>query len=304
MTPTTLLRRYVWLVETIRRAGYITKTEIDSAWADSIYNELGESVLPERTFHRHKNAIAELFGIEIGCSRARGNAYYIASSESSDSKSMTDWLIKTLSVGSLIASANCLSNRILLENNPSGEEYLSPIIQAMQKDRVVLVTYWGFHDAEKYDIMLKPLCLKVFKQRWYMVGRNSEGRDDVYSLDRIFGIRITDERFEYPVDFDGEKYFADFYGVEVDPLDGVETVRIKVSAWQSNYLRQLPLHSSQHEVDRTNEYSIFEINVVPSIDFLMELRTHGRQLEVLSPKWVRDEMLWEARETVKTYRKK
>ncbi len=33
---------------------------------------------PERTFHRHRVAVADLFGIEIRCNRFDGNKYYIA----------------------------------------------------------------------------------------------------------------------------------------------------------------------------------------------------------------------------------
>ena len=57
--------RYIWLVETIRRAGHISRADIDRKWADSRYNDNKESALPERTFFRYRNAIEELFGIDI-----------------------------------------------------------------------------------------------------------------------------------------------------------------------------------------------------------------------------------------------
>jgi len=48
-------------------------------------------------------------------------------------------------------------------------------------------------------------------------------------------------------------------------------------------------------------YSIFEFYIVPSEDFLQELRTHGHQLEVLAPGWVREEMKWEVEEMKNMY---
>ena len=73
-----LFNRYIWLVDTIYRAGYISREEIDRRWARSQYNDLHEPGIPDRTFHRHKEAIREIFDIEIRCDRHRGNLYYIA----------------------------------------------------------------------------------------------------------------------------------------------------------------------------------------------------------------------------------
>lgn len=46
-------------------AGAISREEIDRRWARSQYNDLHESGIPDRTFHRHKEAIREIFDIEI-----------------------------------------------------------------------------------------------------------------------------------------------------------------------------------------------------------------------------------------------
>ena len=57
----TLFNRYVWLVDTIYRAGRITFEEINERWQRSSLNETGEE-LPLKTFHNHKNAIQQMFG--------------------------------------------------------------------------------------------------------------------------------------------------------------------------------------------------------------------------------------------------
>ena len=71
--------RYVWLLNVINDHGPITFKEISNRWAHSKANTLGESYLPERTFHNHREAIQETFGIEIKCDRSLG--YYIADSD-------------------------------------------------------------------------------------------------------------------------------------------------------------------------------------------------------------------------------
>lgn len=52
-----LFNRYVWLVDTIYRAGHISFEEINEQWERSLLNDTGEE-LPLKTFHNHKNAIS------------------------------------------------------------------------------------------------------------------------------------------------------------------------------------------------------------------------------------------------------
>ena len=69
-----LLSRYIWLIDTIYSAGHITREEINRRWCRSLLSE-GEMEISERTFHRYRDAIAELFQIDIAFSKSRG--YYI-----------------------------------------------------------------------------------------------------------------------------------------------------------------------------------------------------------------------------------
>ena len=59
--------RYIWLIDVINRHGHITKKEIDELWYSSSLNEKRDRELPERTFHNHREAILDTFGIEIKC---------------------------------------------------------------------------------------------------------------------------------------------------------------------------------------------------------------------------------------------
>ena len=312
MTPTTLFRRYIWLIDTIYQAGNITREEIDRKWSQCSYNYDRESRIPERTFHRHKEAIQELFGIEIKCSKQRGSAYYIANAEDMKMDGVRQWLVNTFAINNLINDSQQLRHRILFEEVPSGQRFLTPIIEAMRDEVAIRITYQSYHDAEPYTTEVHPYCVKIFKQRWYLLAYRPDKKGErIYALDRMQDMSPTTTKFRIPKDFDAEKYFKDFYGVYTDPLDGPEVVKIKVSAWQAQYVRSLPLHHSQKEIevvpdsapDKKDGYSIFEYCIVPTEDFLQELRTHGHQLVVKEPDWVRDEMKWEAEETVKAYTK-
>lgn len=56
-----LINKYVWLVNTIYQAGYISKKDLDSKWRETDWGA-GEEI-SERTFHKWKNAVEDMFGI-------------------------------------------------------------------------------------------------------------------------------------------------------------------------------------------------------------------------------------------------
>ena len=112
----------------------------------------------------------------------------------------------------------------------------------------------------------------------------------IYALDRVKWLGLTEKSFRYPKDFNAEEFFEDCFGIIADQSIDVETVKIKVSAGQANYLRSLTLHQTQREIERNDEYSIFTVRLRPTFDFRQEILSQGCDIEVLEPKWFRDEM--------------
>ncbi len=168
------------------------------------------------------------------------------------SGSIEKWLLSALSVGNSLLESKSIKDRIILEDVPSGREYLEPIIDAMKKNRFIHINYFNFWKGDTRDHYLMPLCVNFFRRRWYMVGRNRPaGRDIVFCLGRIQDFRLSSHTFEYPEDFDPQEYFNGCIGVI--PGDGccIEKVKLKVSASQANYLRDLPPYSPQLNIAET-----------------------------------------------------
>ena len=288
-----LFNRYIWLIDLIYSAGYITREEIDRRWSRASLNFDHESMIPERTFHRYKDAIQEMFQIDIRYNKSRG--YYIENTEDIQRDELRQWLIGTFAVENLIGESSELRRRILLEDIPSGQRHLTPIIEAMRDGVKIRIMYQSFHSAEPSTFILAPYCVRVFRQRWYVLGTSEKGKElRLYSLDRILNTERTTTPFVLPENFDAEAFFANGYGVTVDERKP-EIVRISVDAYQANYLRSLPIHPSQEETERNNDYSVFQFFIVPTYEFIKELLSYGGTLEVLLPKWLRKEMKQEAR---------
>lgn len=281
-----LFNCYIWLLNTIAR-GPISRAAIDEKWAHSSVNEYKQDYLPESNFHRWKSTVEMLFDVHIKCNAY--NEYYIEEASDLRGTDLRLHLLNLMSMDSLLKDSKELSDRILFEPVPSGEKFLPPIIEAMRDKTAIEMTYQSFARQKPATFIVEPYCLKVFKQRWYMLAY-SPGLDKamIYSLDRVHAVESTKQKYKLPKDFNAEAYFKNTYGVtgmDEEPED----IEICIDAMQANYLRTLPLHSSQEEIERNDDYSIFRFHVVPSYEFLQELRKYGSDVEVISPESVRAE---------------
>ena len=299
-----LLKKYIWLVDTIRSVGHISREEISRKWSYSSANEKKEPEYSESTFHRNINEIRSLFNIDIQCNRTTGQ-YYIA--ESDLTSQTMQWLLSQFAVSQSLDTSRELRDRILYEPIPEGSEYLTTIVNAMHDSQWLHITHQRFDSDATHEFYLAPYCLKVFKQRWYVFGAkcelderlavNASSTTRIYALDRVKKLEISDKTFKLPKNFDAEQYFAHSYGVfcGYEP----ELIRARFDENAAPYVRTLPLHPSQKEV----EPCVFEWYLAPTLDFIQQLRTQGSQLEILAPQSLRDQFIKEAQDILGLYKK-
>ena len=295
-----LFSRYVWLLETIHRAGKITFEEINARWLRSELS--GGETLSLRTFHHHRDAIEELFDINIECIKRGGYCYYIEDTEELEKGCVRKWLLNSFAVDNLIVESRKLKSRILLEEVPSGKRYLIPLIEAMRDGMIVEVDYQSFRQQVPANFEIEPYCLKLFRQRWYVVARSPHyNRVMIYSLDRILDLEVSEKTFYYPEEFNPQSYFDACFGIVADDDIGIETVQLKVYAPQDKYFDALPLHHSQRTVEVTEGHTVYEYRIRPTYDFVQELLSHGADVEVLQPSLLRSRLSDIAKEMVSLY---
>lgn len=274
-------RRYIWLIDLINRRKYVSFKEISEAWQRSPLNETGEP-LSERTFFNHKDAIAEMFGIEI--LNDRGLGFYIGHSNVGSSET-SDWMLHTLCINNVLHENADMKDRILMEKTPSSERFLTDIISAMRDSKVINLCYQSFRRPEPHPFNVQPYCVKYFKQRWYMLGNSDLGLR-IYSLDRFVDMEELEDRFELPKDFDAKEYFRNYFGVIIG--EAPEDIRLRVVPDQVKYFRTLPLHGSQKETVQEDGSSVFSYHIAPTFDFVQEILSHGADVEVLEPLELRE----------------
>lgn len=300
-----LFGRYVWLIDTIRRHKRITYAEINKLWGKSGLSYGDEDAIPLRTFHNHRLAIQDIFGVTIECDIKDGYKYYIVNPEQLENDGLRTWLIDSYATLNQLHADEKLANRIQFENIPSGNKFLTTIVEAMRLNTVIEITHKGFGKSRSNTFYIEPYFVKIVNRRWYVIARSPY--DDLirtYGLDRISSISVTDETFTIPEDFDADSYFEGCCGVITDEITDIEKVVIRASCNAQEYIETLPLHSSQRMIAQDADSATYEYTIRPTYDFFQTILSQADKIEVLEPEWVRDVIKLKAKNIMSCYNKK
>ncbi len=146
------IKRYVWLLNLLIEHGGLTFEEIDLYWSDCPLSE-GRS-LALRTFHEHRKAIDELFGVEIKCEKAK-NQYYVDSTLSLKTDKTLKWLYDSFALSNTIDVDYVLySQKVVLRVYGIFVEHLRTV-PLHNSQREIRTNSRGYSDFQ-YKLCLTP----------------------------------------------------------------------------------------------------------------------------------------------------
>ncbi len=294
--------RYIWLLNILLQEKQMTFDEISKRWKES---NLGDNKpLPLRTFHQHRIAVEELFGVEIKCNLSNGYKYYITNPEVLRNDRTRKWLLNSFNLSNMIIAGHNMKDRILFEDIPRGTEYLQTIIDAMQQSKELELDYQPFY-GHRTTYTLQPYAMKAYHKRWYVLGFIKElNAIRNIALDRLLEMTIKEQSFSFPENFNAAKYYENTVGIFVN--EDLSPVKVKLRAYgkQIEYLRSLPLHKSQCETSsKYGEFSVFEYKLCLTPELSSQILAMGENIEVLEPQELREEVKRRLEESILRYTK-
>lgn len=293
-------KRYVWLLDLLYRKGPLSLSEIQDFWSKSCINETGESMAP-RTFHNNRSSISETFGIDIDCDLSTSK-YYIANVEELSRSKFKHWMLDMLSLNNLLDEYSSIRNQVIFENVPSATHNLEPLLRAIKDRTTVTMDYQGFSMTKPKNLEVEPWFLKLFKQRWYLVGYSRHAKATrLYMLERADHITPTGNKYILPQQALDEMEVNSYFGVRPPEKSDIETVILKVSAKQRKFIERLPLHTSQEEIERTEDYSIYSYRLAINFDLEQEILSYGPEFEVISPNRLRSSIIEKLKSALSNY---
>ncbi len=277
------LNKYIWIVDTINRHGAISRSALSDLWMRSAQGD-GRPI-PHRSFFAYRRAIEAQLGITIKCNRA--HEYYIDSSETVQDEAFRNWVLDSYAMRGLLDDNRDLSQRIHVEPVPSARRFLAELLDAVRECRRISFDYAPFNrQRTETGIIFEPYFVKLFRQRWYMVGnRVADDQLRTYALDRVTDLTPLATTFQLPPGLSADDYFADLFGITQSKAPARD-IKMKVDARSAKYLRALPLHHSQRE-EQFSEFSIFRFRMKLTDDLVRHLLSLGPEAEVLEPKALR-----------------
>jgi predicted DNA-binding transcriptional regulator YafY len=278
----------LWIVETLLRSNGLSLEDLNTEkWEQCIYSE--ES-LTERTFSRYKEYIADCFGLDIEYSRST-NTYSIVNKGDVANNALYHYLLGAFHVRALNTLAIKHRNRVMLQDIPQGVEYLGIVLKAMDEGKTVSFFYQSYYSTEKRDkLNVIPCFVRMFEGRWYLIAEYLDrSRTWVYALERMQEVSVGSLSLHCLPENNPEDYYIGCYGIIRDEQKPA-LIQLKVYDQQVDYLRSLPLHHSQKEIETQEDYSIFSYYLRPSFDFMQKILWYREKVEILEPVEVRMEM--------------
>lgn len=232
--------------------------------------------------------IASLFGIEIHHSQEH-NGYYMEE-VGKGWLGRYEQLFLNFEVLNALDGDNRLDSYVLAEHHrPLHSEWLFPLIQAIKSQHPVSFTYRLVRYGNKLEEKrVRPHYLKESNQRWYLLAYD----DNVlktFSIDRIENLRICEEeRFRRDLSINVNELFKDCYGIWNQADIPVEDIELRYDALDGAFLKTVPLHTSQTILADTPDEFRISLRLRITNDFVMELLSRSRSLEVIRPQHLRE----------------
>lgn len=172
---------------------------------------------------------------------------------------------------------------IHLEKNEQlkGLHFIDVLYGAIQKKKVIKITYQSFKAKEAADRIVHPQLIKEYNNRWFLLAF-VRGKDITLALDRMSAIETIDEIKYIDYNIDGDKFYRDVIGATVIN-SRPQRIQFWIEKKHAPYIITKPFHRSQRLIEETEDGVIFNIFVKINFELERMLLGYGDIIEILKP---------------------
>lgn len=206
---------------------------------------------------------------------------------------------------------------ISLTKNPlENSTLLGELFTAISQKQVVELHYHRFDTPNEERITsVHPYLLKEYNRRWYLIAAADNDKKLLnFALDRIDSVNPLPHKDYIPYDGDLNERFEDIIGVTLYENRPLQTILFWVSDSSKDYVATKPIHESQRHYsgEREKEFQkqypmleggyFFSIECVENYELIRELTSFGKNLIVLSPSNIQDNVVARINEMYQEYK--
>lgn len=242
-------------------------------------------LISKRTLNRDLKEIEQLFGLVIEFDFK--SAKYKLNHEESSGDHME--LLESFETIQAFGRANKLSGKVFFEKRLArGTEYLKPLLDAIENQEAIQIGYEKYWLWELENRTIRPIALKEYQHRWYVIAWNENDELRVFGLDRIKVLEPLPGKVTLPPAPDLESRFLETIGIINNHDEPVETVILTFTEFKGRYIQSMPLHLTQEIL--INDKNILQISLRVKINYelISLILSHGDEVKVEEPKWLKE----------------
>jgi len=194
---------------------------------------------------------------------------------------------------------------ISFSNNPylKNSNLLGTLFDLISNEVVIRLSYHTFADPTVCSIAFHPYLLKQYNDRWFLLGAaDDDGKILTFALDRIDKAEPLPEKKYVPCLEDLSERFEDIVGVTLYEDRPIEHIVFWASDASKDYIMTKPIHESQTSIKGETENNLhekhpqfeggafFSIDCIPNYELIRELCSFGKDLIVLEPSSIQNQV--------------
>jgi predicted DNA-binding transcriptional regulator YafY len=331
--------RYKIIDRHLRRNKGLTARELTEIVNNELYQFERESnpdhslEVSERMIRLDIKKMPEIFPVEI--INRNGRFYYESSEDSIDNINITeqDKTAITLAMGVFArfkgtplfdqfsdAVTRILASSVLRKINTtdtqkyiqvaevsdsSGIEWLERIYNAIIEKKTLKLHYKNFGEQPSIR-SISPYMLKEYRNKWYLIAYvhdiSKSEKILLHRLNRILNIEESNAEYINDKTFDGKKYFK--YTLGVFHKHGEEPIHVKLKLHGKHIIKLISedrIHNTQEFIPLSADEALVHLTVYDSPELKTFILSHGENIEVLEPKFLRDSIMDSLKKSLSHY---
>jgi predicted DNA-binding transcriptional regulator YafY len=259
----------------------------------------------QSTLKRDLKALSDEFGIVVRFNfTTKGYQYY--EDESTDYETFVK-IIELISTSVLIQET-IKENKENLQyisfdtsSQLKGIQNLTTILKAIKDCYQIQFTHRSFYHSVASTKTIEPYGLKEYANRWYVIGKSLPSQNiRTFGIDRMEEIEILKTKFKRPK-VNPMLEFENVIGL-VYSIHPSQKVVLSFSKQQGNYIKTLPIHTSQKITIDTEEELRIELFLKPNLELIQRIMMYGDEVSVIEPQWLADEIKQKLNNALKKYK--
>ncbi|MDZ4668376.1 MAG: WYL domain-containing protein [bacterium] len=260
----------------------------------------------ERTISRYIEQMRHEFGLDIKYDNGE-KGYSFQHSDEREVDVFLNFMQLAQSAGielGGIKNRQALSQLVQFDYNQRlrGIEHLKDLLFAIQNRRYLKFNHVNFHTEKTSAYWIKPILLKQYLYRWYVIGAMDDDSYRTFGFDRLTDLEVDIKTFAAKNNKEVRKNFEQIIGLNYSNHK-MQTVRLQLTPLQSKYLITAPLHASQYVELETSKSVVFVLNLIPNYELIQKILMMGNQVKVLAPTSLRNEVKNHLKSALDLYKK-